>query len=207
MAEFRAWPKIARWNREIVITEKIDGTNAAVVISDELLGDWETGTVLGEGVVVSTEGKSLLVAAQSRTRIITPEQDNHGFAKWVRDNAVDLVSTLGVGYHFGEWWGSGINRGYGLQKGEKRFSLFNTSRWEKAADFAVPGLGVVPILSVVQGSALDFSLDQALWYLRAQGSLAAPGFMKPEGLVLYHSAANKCFKITLENDDAPKGQG
>ncbi len=31
--------------------------------------------------------------------------------------------------YFGEWWGSGVQRGYGLQKGDKRFSLFNVSRW------------------------------------------------------------------------------
>lgn len=33
--EFQPWPKIARLNREITITEKIDGTNAAVIITEE----------------------------------------------------------------------------------------------------------------------------------------------------------------------------
>ncbi len=60
----------------------------------------------------------------SRTRWITAQDDNHGFARWVEGNKQELLK-LGAGRHFGEWWGSGIQRGYGLQKGEKRFSLFN----------------------------------------------------------------------------------
>src|SRR5436305_1822690 len=101
MIEFNAFPKIARLNRECVITEKIDGTNASILIDED-------------GVVM----------AGSRTRWITPENDNFGFAKWVEANKSELMK-LGVGHHFGEWWGSGIQRGYGLTKGEKRFSLFN----------------------------------------------------------------------------------
>ena len=34
---------------------------------------------------------------------------------------------LGEGIHFGEWWGLGIQRNYGMN--EKVFSLFNTKRW------------------------------------------------------------------------------
>lgn len=29
--------------------------------------------------------------------------------------------------------------------------------------------------------------------------------MKPEGVVVYHSALNKSFKITCEKDESPKG--
>jgi hypothetical protein len=31
-----------------------------------------------------------------------------------------------------------------------------------------------------------------------------PGFMDPEGIVVYHVAANQMFKVTLKGDDAPK---
>ena len=31
--EFKPWPKISRYNRDIVITEKIDGTNGAIHIA------------------------------------------------------------------------------------------------------------------------------------------------------------------------------
>ena len=90
--DFVAFPKIARLNREIVITEKIDGTNASIYVSE----------------------KDGAVYAGSRTRWITPEDDNFGFARWVRDHADELRTGLGFGVHFGEWWGAGIQRRYGL---------------------------------------------------------------------------------------------
>ena len=93
--QFESFPKLHRFTGPIVISEKIDGTNACVVI----------------------EGDE--IAAQSRTRIITPEKDNHGFARWVYANKEALIAVLGDGRHYGEWWGNGIQRGYGLK--EKRF--------------------------------------------------------------------------------------
>jgi hypothetical protein len=41
--------------------------------------------------------------------------------------------------------------------------------------------------------------------LREEGSLAAPGFMNPEGVVVFHLAAGMGFKKTLEKDEVPKG--
>ena len=32
MSTFEMFPKVPRWNREVVITEKIDGTNSAIII-------------------------------------------------------------------------------------------------------------------------------------------------------------------------------
>lgn len=178
MTEFQPWPKIARLNRDITITEKIDGTNAAVIIDE-----------------------SLAVYAQSRTRIIHPGDDNFGFAKWVDENAEALAWLLGPGHHFGEWWGQGIQRKYGMT--EKRFSLFNTSRWADLDPTDVPGLGVVPVLYEGPFSQLEIAI--ALDALENWGSKAAPGFMEPEGVVVYHHAANSMFKVTLKNDEAPKG--
>ena len=178
--EFEAFPKIPRLRRGIVITEKIDGTNAAIGISEE--------------------GR---VYAQSRKRIITPDEDNFGFARWVAENAESLHEILGPGLHFGEWWGSGIQRGYGLTKGEKRFSLFNVSRWGDNCDVEdYPGLAVVPLLYT--GPYSDPAVDDVLATLHAQGSVASPGFDKPEGIIVYHSAARQMFKVLLENDDVPK---
>lgn len=178
--EFKPWPKIPRLNREMIITEKIDGTNAAVVVSED-------GSVVG---------------AQSRNRIITPDDDNYGFAKWVYGNAGALADTLGPGYHYGEWWGSGIQRGYGLPKGEKRFSLFNVTRWDEI-DLDVEGLGVVPALFTGV-----FDTETILYYLgelQQLGSAAAPGFDRPEGVVVFHTAAQQVFKVLIENDELPKG--
>jgi hypothetical protein len=30
--------------------------------------------------------------------------------------------------------------------------------------------------------------------------------MNPEGIVIYHTAANICFKKTIENDETPKSK-
>lgn len=176
--EFTPFPKIARLNRECTITEKIDGTNAQVHITED-------GAVL----------------AGSRSRWITPQEDNFGFAKWVEANADDL-RKLGPGSHFGEWWGSGIQRGYGLTKGEKRFSLFNVARWSNP-DERPACCGVVPVL--YQGPFSTDEIDAQIQFLRDFGSAASPGFMKPEGAIVWHDAARQLFKVTLEKDSEPKG--
>ena len=175
--EFQPWPKIARLNRDITITEKIDGTNAAVVIAED-------------GAI----------AAQSRKRLITPEDDNFGFARWAHENGEALFSLLGPGRHFGEWWGAGIQRRYGL--GHKRFSLFNTARYGGVDFSEIPGLGVVPVL--YQGRFGQESIDISLEQLANFGSAAAPGFMDPEGIIVFHSAAQQMFKVTIKGDEAPK---
>jgi hypothetical protein len=176
--EFIAYPKTPRLFRDMVITEKIDGTNAAVRITDD-------GAIW----------------AQSRNRLITPDDDNFGFATWVVEHAEQLTSVLGPGLHFGEWWGSGIQRGYGLT--EKRFSLFNAKRWEAADLSLVPGLHLVPVLS--RHTFNTHIISDVLHSLATTGSQAAPGFMHPEGVIVYHGAANQVFKVLLDNDNVPKG--
>lgn len=190
---FQPWPKIARLNRDVVITEKIDGTNAAIGVTEDGF-----------------------VYAQSRTRIITPDQDNFGFARWVYDHQADLAYALGPGLHFGEWWGLGIQRGYGLE--EKRFSLFNTARYGFLADpdyvAQLEGPQLVHVVPVLYEGPIDppdpghsvAPWEAAVDRLRWQGSVAAPGFKKPEGIVVFHTAAKTMFKVTLEGDEKPKGQ-
>lgn len=173
--EFVPWPSIARINRDCVITEKIDGTNSAVVITED--GDFFT---------------------QSRKRIITPESDNFGFARWAHDNREALETLLGPGRHFGEWWGSGIQRGYGLPKGEKRFSLFNTPRWRDTDFSELKGLCMVPELYV--GAFSTNTVESVKYELRVTGSQAAP-FMDPEGIVVFHTASRTAFKTTYDDCD------
>lgn len=179
MTEFVPFPKIGRLNREVIITEKLDGTNAQIHIDD-------TGTVLMCG---------------SRTRWIRPEEDNFGFATWAMANRDELL-RLGPGSHFGEWYGAGIQRRYGLD--HKRFALFNVSRWSD--DATRPACcEVVPLLW--RGFFEDMPLDRVLDDLRTGGSHAAPGFMQPEGIVVFHTATGTLFKKTLDKDEQPKGRG
>lgn len=215
MIEFKAWPKIARLNRDIIITEKIDGTNAAVIVEEHPFGTHAGGNAPKDGVAVLVLGPNMdehdglpaveyVVGAQSRNRLITPEKDNAGFASWVWRNAGQLANILGPGHHFGEWWGSGIQRGYGVAKGKKFFSLFNTAKWVPEYDGRWPAeMDVVPVL--YSGPFSEEAVRQCLDELRVNGSVAMP-FMNPEGIVIYHTAANQMFKVTLENDEAPKGK-
>lgn len=232
MIEFQEWPKIARLFRDITITEKIDGTNAAIIVKpveednefSALIVDSANphfGMRMASGFMskggpylarfVEIEEGSFLVGAQSRKQLITPEADNFGFASWVYDHAGPLAAMLGTGRHFGEWWGSGIQRGYGLAKGEKRFSLFNVHRygetvveWNPVIEDELGGaVSVVPTLyrGLFDTDIVNSKVDE----LREIGSLAAPGFMKPEGVIVHHSAGNDLYKVTLENDGVPKG--
>lgn len=63
---FQAWPKIPR-ARELfmTITEKIDGTNAHILIPPD---------------------PAEPILAASRSRYVTPDRDNFGFARWVAEN-------------------------------------------------------------------------------------------------------------------------
>jgi len=186
--EFRGFAKIPRLSRECVITEKIDGTNGCIYIAE----DGQPITLKSERVVPFLVG--------SRSRWILPENDNHGFAKWAYENAEELLK-LGPGQHVGEWWGQGIQRGYGLK--EKRFSLFNTAKWSD--DSVRPKCcHVVPI--IYTGMFDTREAEECVTKLWRSGSYASPGFMNPEGIVIFHKAGNLMFKKTVEDDEVPKSK-
>jgi hypothetical protein len=169
---FVPWPKTQRWfeKNTCTITEKLDGTNACVAI-DEAGNIW----------------------AQSRNRIITPEDDNHGFAKWVQDNKEDLL-RMGHGHHFGEWVGPGIQRGYSDKV--KRFFLFNSKRWLDEASRTPTCCSVVPVLATLDGTLgeIEEAVQYALRKLENEGSVAFPNFMRPEGVCVYHHRLRQVFK-------------
>lgn len=176
--EFIGFPKMGRYSREVIVTEKIDGTNAQIRI------DPETDTFL----------------VGSRTRWITPEDDNFGFARWAYEHKEDLLQ-LGKGSHFGEWWGSGIQRGYGLTKGDKRFSLFNVERYGEPSQ-RPSCCSIVPVLW--RGSMDELSVYNIIENLKTTGSMANEGYMNPEGIVIWHTSARVGFKKTIKNDETGK---
>ena len=221
--EFTPWPKIARLNRDIFITEKLDGTNAAVLIVEQPFGGGEFPDFNRIAIVVDDSrrdengvpAEEFHVYAQSRNRFITPGKstDNYGFAGWVEEHAEELVLALGAGRHFGEWWGAGIQRGYGLEPGDKRFSLFDYKKWttlfaeddaNQLAFYSVPGLGLVP--KIYEGPFSGLIIEDAVSLLRLGGSFAA-NYPRPEGIVVWHTAARISFKVTLEDDAAPAKKG
>jgi hypothetical protein len=198
--EFKEFKKIPRLSREIVITEKIDGTNGLIYI-DEVNN----------------------IFAGSRNRWLDEHTDNHNFWHWVMGNKEELLK-LGKGYHYGEWWGKEIQRGYNLQ--EKRFSLFDTGKWIKREkniklDFPTDAIINIPVLKekqeycpeccyvvpILYEGMFDTEMIQAILDgLRIGGSraVAPQSFMKPEGIIIYHKAGNYYFKKTIENDEKGK---
>lgn len=162
MLIYKHFSKIPRYENILYkITEKIDGTNACVIIDEE--GN---------------------IGAQSRSKLIVPgKEDNFGFASWVQENKQDLL-RLGPGYHYGEWWGRGIQRGYG--QNDKIFSLF--SWWL----YNIPNCcRRVPVFSD------EISLEEAIKFLREEGSLAAPGYNNPEGLVIKEKNHGTYYKVII----------
>lgn len=209
MKGFTPFQKLARLSRECMITEKLDGTNAQIKIVDLVTSNEEIE--IDQSQIIATRDK-LIMLAGSRSRFLgtVGKDDNFGFAKWAQENSAELFK-LGPGTHFGEWWGSGIQRGYGLS--EKRFSLFAAHRWQQvnAAQRAGHAVAtpfptccdVVPVLAV--GTFTTELVEAVCERLRVFGSEAAPGFMQPEGVVVFHTAAGVAFKKALDNDGKPKG--
>ncbi len=173
---FEKFPSIKRLKRNCVITEKLDGTNAQVVFDEH--GD---------------------ILCGSKNKVITPGDDNYGFAQWAYSEAEALFELLGEGRHYGEWWGKGIRRGYGIDK--KYFSLFNSGRWNPKNFESVEQLTVVPVLYV--GEFTTDIVDKAMNELEGD-SFAAPGYSNPEGVVVYHSQINQMFKVTFKHDKKGK---
>lgn len=160
MAQFQSFPKIRPFTPlTMCITQKIHGTNAQIRIYHD-----DNGNVQCQ--------------ASSRTRNITPTDDNFGFAAFVEDNKTDIIEELGIGTHFGEWAGLKINSGEGLN--ERVFVLFDHLRH---ADKPLPRqMVLVPVL--YQGPYSVDTINVTMWTLQELGSRLVPGFMRPEGIVI-----------------------
>jgi len=162
--EFKSFPKIPRiTNEAYLITEKIDGTNALVAINED--GSFRTG---------------------SRNRWITPFIDNFGFSHWAHENKEELLK-LGPGYHYGEWYGGSIQRGYGLQ--EKRFMLFNAHIWGEHNPETPKCCEVASIL--------PDNIEDAKALLE-HGSVHVPGWENPEGFVIYSKLTKQLYKYIMD---------
>lgn len=175
MTEFKEFAKITRfYEQDVVITEKIDGTNGLVFIPEDLS----------------------YVRAGSRSRWIDTTDDNYGFAKFVDENAADLLK-LGKGYHYGEWWGQGIQRKYSMPK--KVFSLFNVHKWsdDSLRPFCCD---VVPVLysgPINPKIVNDFSKPLKVSVAAKKYGVE---FDKPEGAMMYFTKGGVYFKIPHDKE-------
>ncbi len=195
---FEAFPKLTRFSHGWTVTEKIDGTNSQIIITHQ-------DNIKDSDPKAIAYDNGYYIHAGSRNRLIYPGNDNAGFAAFVSSNAGALIEALGEGRHFGEWWGSGIQRRYDMK--EKRFSLFNVNRWQGPKDNGMlpPQVDVVPALLLNQYVGdTSKTFDDILEGLRIGGSHAAPGFMNPEGIVMFHYPSRTTFKKTFDYDEQGK---
>lgn len=217
--EFESFPKLTRLTKTMIITEKLDGTNAQVVVEDIGEAGTRNGFMYPKTTICTVEhaGREYALRAGSRNKYLIREADNFGFAKFVEENAHELVK-LGEGRHFGEWWGSGINKRYGsvLEKGQRFFSLFNVGMW-RTDPAVIYDQGAVPervweevaegkqalapkccrVVPILDAGPFDLqAVHAAMDGLRMLGSVAAPGCMNPEGVIVFYEG--HLFKHTFE---------
>jgi hypothetical protein len=110
-----------------------------------------TGTVKlhGTNASVAYNFRTDELWAQSRNNIITPEQDNAGFAFFVESNRETFLkmfehispSTFKTGTQndyvlviYGEWAGKGIQKSVGISEIEKSFFIFDVKKSEDVGD-------------------------------------------------------------------------
>lgn len=189
---FIPWPKIPRLlNEKFHFTEKIDGTNACVIIKP-----YEKVIESNQYCYRTITIDEYTIFTQSRNRLITIENDNFQFAKWVYDNAKEILK-LGIGYHYGEWWGNGINKRYSIK--EKKFSLFNTIKWSKTNKPEC--CEVVPYFGSCNLENLEKIVQQTQELLQNVGSCADPFCKNPEGFMIYCELQNQYYKIILDKNE------
>lgn len=191
--EFVSFGKTPRLTAPVIISEKLDGTNAQIHIQ-EIVSEEEyraldhDPTVLVVSNSHSSGGMPLVLRAGSRNRYLTLQNDNFGFASWVYRKADELF-LLGPGRHYGEWYGQGIQRGYGMD--DRCFALFVPEAAE----------GVPECVETVYRFLAGTSPAEAMSVLHACGSRHVRGYRRPEGIIVYHTASKQRYKQTFEHDD------
>lgn len=183
MISFKAWPKTTRRKSKCTISEKLHGSNGALVFQVTQ--------------IEPTDGREVYIldfemAVQTRNRIVTPQDDQTGIARWAEANRDTLEMDLlhvnrmlpepGTYYHYGEF----MTRGHK----EPHFYLFNTRRWT-GVQFRTPTLKVVPVL--YEGEYYEGVIEECLEDLRQNGSRIHPG-IPAEGVVTYWSGNDNMFK-------------
>jgi len=217
--KFVEFKKIPRLSRDVIVTEKLDGSNGQIyIVNEKELTSIDDYFFIEEYLLARKDNLLIFAGSRNRWLQIGKQTNNHGFSSWVKENAEELFQ-LGEGRHFGEWYGKGIQRGYGLD--HKRFALFNVSKWAKRKEgvylndlrektnnpkleYCPECCEVVPILH--QGEFNTELINRILQNLKDSGSIAVPGYMNPEGICIFHTAAGQYFKKILTNDEKHKGE-
>ncbi len=167
MIPHKPFPKIPRIeNVTFEVTEKLDGTNGVVQVTD-----------------------SLEVLVGSRNRWLDKHNDNHGFFNWVMERE-DIFKGFGQGIYRGEFIGKGIQRTYGLL--DKHFYLFDLSLEEKTS-WAPDGsnIHIVPYLGWIS----LFEIEDIINYTGEHLTSEINRIYKSEGVMLYSRELDRYIKV------------
>lgn len=143
-------------------------------LSDGFTGKYRAKVKLhgtNAGIQISPEGE---VVAMSRTSLITVQNDNAGFARWVADREATFKEfAAGAGRTvciYGEWCGPGIQKGVAINKIPEKifavFAIFISGEREEFIDEPValnmlgkiPGVYVIPWFN--SGETFSFNLSE-----------------------------------------------
>ncbi len=180
LPEFEEFPKMPKWdNMELVITQKMHGTNACINIYCKHCAKMGHTIVIGQKCECTTPDYGLICG--KRTAWITTQSDNFGFALFCYVNKDELIAFLGPGIHWGEWCGPGINKDAGEGLSVKTLYLFN---YWREYDMAIKPKNVEIIPVLYFGKNLPGVIEKTCEKLKVEGSAAVPGYMNPEGVVI-----------------------
>lgn len=190
--KYPSFNKIERLeNIYCIISEKIDGTNGLIEINYDS------------------------VKFGSKNRYLESHEDNAGFmnfysyhknifintAKELNEKEIEISGETLTKYEeiypihiYGEWFGKGIQRGYGLDK--KFFMPFNPEYAELLIEHEVPHI-VRPYI-LYEGKFSEKVATSSMHFLKEEGSYVIPKYMKPEGIVIYFPKYNFYLKDTFE---------
>lgn len=180
-----------------VISEKIDGTNGLIQIDYKY--DWN-----------GQRYDDHLVQFGSRNRYITTTDDNAGFANYFTPHIASICtlaeSLINYGdndnpkqdwpiYIYGEWFGKGIQRGYGLD--EKYFMPFSSFYAEHMIKAGIPNI-MMPNIMYTGKFSLEV-VDNCMNRLTSGGfHTLITNYDYPEGVVIYFPKYNFRLKQTFE---------
>ena len=74
--------------------------------------------------------------------------------------------------------------------------MFNP-KWADQGPSCVSTPPILDQLSTIDAEAISWAMNG----LKTRGSVAAPGFMDPEGVVVYHTAGNHMYKQTFDYEE------
>jgi hypothetical protein len=141
-------------------------------------------------------GQHYVAGVQSRKRIIQPgaDRDNFGFAGWVMERELEIAEKLGEGYHYGEWYGVGIQKNP-HRLDNRSFALFNSNRWRDGRQERPDGVDCVPVL--FEGEWTPTIIDETMEQLVDRAISAQ---YKAEGIVVWYSKTRRFEKYTFNNE-------